>query len=103
MTLISELCAPCRQGGLPQTLKSTNQYPAARTCLAVPATPNAGRRAGRALRRPNPRPGARRDVTSPRARQGLNWNSFLDPASPTRPFKLLLELPRPVLVSASLA
>src|SRR5260370_7357134 len=102
MTLISELCAPCRQGGLPQTLKSTNQYPAARTGLAVPATPNAGRRAGRALRRPNPRPGALRDVTSPSARQGLNWNSLLDLDSRTRLFKLLLELRRLVLVDAFL-
>src|SRR5229473_1877991 len=104
MTLIIDLWAPCRGGGLPHTLKSANQCPAPNPAgrFAVPATPKAGRRAGRALRRPDRPPGARRDVTSPSARHGLNWNSLLDLDSRTRLFKLLLELRRLVLVDTFL-
>src|SRR6266852_873167 len=104
MTLIIELWAPCRGGGRPHTLKSANQCPAPNPAgrFAVPATPKAGRRAGRALRRPDRPPGARRDVTSPSARHGLNWNSLLDLDSRTRLFKLLLELRRLVLVDTFL-
>src|SRR5260370_31429641 len=101
MTLIIELWAPCRGGGLPHTLKSANQCPAPNPAgrFAVPATPKAGRRAGRALRRPDRPPGARPDVTSPSPRPRLNWNRLLHSAGPPPPLTRFLSLPPPVLVS----